>query len=97
MNTLAKIIRADRCQMILELLAAQPNGALTEPLLREGLDLVGHRMAGQTLRALCHWLEGQELVQTSALPSGRLEITILENGRDVAEKRIQWPGIGKSS
>ena len=97
MSPLAKIIRADRCQLILELLAAQPDGALTETLLREGLDLVGHRMARQTLRALCYWLEGQELVQTRTLPSGVLKIIILENGRDIAEKRMNWPGIGKSA
>ncbi|BEN05822.1 hypothetical protein SMETH9_11480 [Serratia marcescens] len=87
------ILTQDRRLVILRSLMDCNNEA-NESILQDCLDAWGHNVSRDTVRTLIHWLAEQQLVTLEDL-RGFFVVTLTGRGQDVAEGRVNVPGVKK--
>ena len=85
------ILTQDRRLVILRSLMDCNNEA-NESILQDCLDAWGHNVSRDAVRTLIHWLAEQQLVTVEDL-RGFFVVTLTGRGQDVAEGRVNVPGV----
>lgn len=98
---LSEILVADRRLCILRFLLEDRDYSLNESLLQDALEMLGHAVSRDAVRAEVAWLAEQGLVTTreAGVGGGRsvTVATLTERGADVAKGRAQVPGVKRPS
>lgn len=93
MSAYGDLIAASRRLTVLRALAGAPDGRMNERDILDNLDLFGHRVAREEVRALLDWLEDAGAVRLSRPVETLVVAQITARGQDHVDSRLRIEGV----
>lgn len=91
---LKEMLQKDRRLVVLRILSESAGYTANDSIIDTSLDLYGHKVSRDVVKAELAWLEEQGLIALEEL-SGTLVATITQRGLDVANGQATNPGVKK--